>query len=45
MAMNAINIDGAKRTICHNCVDEICMGGKPKKLKKVQHSTVFITYE
>ena len=43
MAMHAINLDGAERKICHNCVDELWMGGKPKKLKKVQHSTVYRT--
>ena len=31
-----------ERKICHNCIDEIWMGGKPKKLKMVQHSTVYI---
>ena len=45
MAMHAIDIDGAERNICHNCVDELWMGYKPKKLKKVQHSTVYITDE
>ena len=45
MDMHAINIDGAERNICHNCVDEIWMGGKPKKFKKVQHSTVYRTEE
>ena len=39
-AVHAIDLDGAERNIFHNCVDELCMGGKPKKLKKVQHSTV-----
>ena len=41
MAMHAIDIDVAERKICHNCVDEIWMGGKHKKLKKVQYSTVY----
>ena len=45
MAMHAINLDGAERKICHNCVDELWMGGKPKKLKKMQHSTVYRTDE
>ena len=45
MAMHAIDIDVAERKICHNCVDEIWMGGKPKKLKKVKHSTVYRTDE
>ena len=45
MAMHEINLDGAERKIFHNCVDEIWMGGKPDKLKKVQHSTVYRTDE
>ena len=43
VAMHVIDLDGAERKICHNCIDEICMGGKTKKLKKVQHSTVYRT--
>ena len=43
--MHAINIDRAEFKICHNCVDEIWMGGKSKKLKMVQHSTVYRTDE
>ena len=39
--MHAIDIEGAEWKICHNCVDEIWMGGKPKKLKKVQHITLY----
>ena len=42
VAMHAINLDGAEQNICHNCVDEPWMGGKPKKLKMVQNSTVYI---
>ena len=45
VAMHMINLDGAERKICHNCVDDIWMGGKPKKLKKVQHKTVYRTDE
>ena len=45
VAMYEINLDGAERKICHNCVDNIWMGGKPEKLKKVQHSTVYRTDE
>ena len=41
--MQVISLDGAERNIFHNCVDEIWTGGKPKKLKKVQHSNVYIT--
>ena len=43
--MHAVDLDRAEFKICHNCVDEIWMGGKPKKLKMVQHSTVYRTYE
>ena len=40
MAMHAIDLDRADFKICHNCVDELWLGGKSKKLKMVQHSTV-----
>ena len=40
MDILAINLDGAEWKICHDCIDEIWMGGKPKKLKKAQHTTV-----
>ena len=43
--MHAIDLDGAKRKICHNCVDDLWMGGKPKKLNMAQHSTVYRTDE
>ena len=43
VAMHDIDIDGAERKICHNCVDELWTGGKPKKSKNVQHSTVYRT--
>ena len=45
MAMHEIDIDGVERKICHNCVDKIFMGGKPEKLKKVQHRTMYRTEE
>ena len=45
MAMYDNDLDGAERKICHNCVDKIWMGGKPVKLNKVQHSTVYRTDE
>ena len=45
VAMHEIDLDGAEQKICHNCVEEIWMGGKPEKLKKVQHSTVYRTDE
>ena len=41
VAMHDIDIDGAERKICHGCVDKIQMVGKPEKLNKVQHSTVY----
>ena len=41
--MHVVYLDGAEPKICYNCVDEIWMGGKIKKLKKVQHSTVYRT--
>ena len=43
VVMHEINLDGAERKICHNFVDELWMGSKPEKLKKVQHSTVYRT--
>ena len=45
MAIHEIDLDGAERKICRNCVDEIWMGGKPVKLKKVKYSTVYRTEE
>ena len=45
VAMHDINIYGAGLNICQDCVDELWMGGKPEKLNKVQHSTVYRTYE
>ena len=43
--MHDIDIDGAEQKICCNCVDELWMGGKPEKLKKLQHSNVYSTEE
>ena len=40
VTMHEIDLDGAEKNIFHNCVDELWMGGKPNKLKKVQHSTM-----
>ena len=45
MAMHKIDLDGADLNICRDCVDKLWMGGKPRKLKKVQHSTVYRTDE
>ena len=36
-----IYLDREERKICCNCVDDLWIGGKPDKLKKVQHSTVY----
>ena len=43
MAMHEIDLDGAELRICCECVDKLCMGGKPDKLKKVQHITLYRT--
>ena len=43
--MHEINLDGAELKICFDCVDELWVGGKPEKLKKVQHSTMYSTYK
>ena len=39
--MHEINIDRAERKICRDCVDELWIGGKPEKLKKLGHSIVY----
>ena len=41
MAMHEIDLDGAERDIFRNCVDKLLMGGKPDKLNKVGHRTVY----
>ena len=43
VAMHEIKLVGVERKICGECVDDRQMGGKPKKLKIVQHSTVYRT--
>ena len=40
VAMHEIDLDGAERNICHNCVDELRMGGNTDKFNKVVHSTM-----
>ena len=45
MAMYEIDIDGAERKICCDCVDKLQMGDKPEKLKNLGHSTVYSTEE
>ena len=41
MAMREICLDGAERKICLGFVDDLHMGGKPDKLKKMGHVTVY----
>ena len=43
--MHEIDLDGAELKICRNCVEKLWMGGKPDKLKKVGHITVYRTNE
>ena len=43
--MYDIYLDIAERNICRGCVDNLWMGGKPDKLKKVGHRTVCSTGE
>ena len=43
--MHDIDFDGSELKICCDCVEKLWMGGNPEKLKKVQHSTVYRTYE
>ena len=43
--MQYIELDGAKRNIFCECIDNLRMGGKPKQSKMVQHSTVYRTDE
>ena len=38
--MHKISLDGAERKICNDCVEELWMEGKPKKLDKLRQSTV-----
>ena len=39
--MHEIDLDGAEQKICRTFIDNRRMGGKPKKSKMVQHSTVY----
>ena len=41
VAIYDIDLDGAEQNICFNWVAEFQMGGKPEKLKKLGHSTVY----
>ena len=41
MAMHEIDLGGAERKLFCDCVDDIRMGGKPEKLKKVGNITVY----
>ena len=39
MVMHKVELDGAERMVCRNCVDKLQMGGNTEKFKKVGHST------
>ena len=39
--MHEIDLDGAERKICRNCVDKLWMGGNPDKLKNLGHTTMY----
>ena len=41
VAMHEINLDRVELKICWDCVDKLWIGGKPVRLKKVQHITVY----
>ena len=43
MDMHEIDLDGAERKTCSDCVEKIWMEGKPDKLNMVGHSTVYST--
>ena len=45
VAVHVVDLDGSERKICCNCVNELWMVGTPKKLKMVQHRTVYRTDE
>ena len=41
VAMHDIELDGSKRKICRECIDDLWMGVKFEKLKMMQDSTVY----
>ena len=41
VAMYDIGLDRAERNICCDFVDKLRMGGKPNRLKKVVHITLY----
>ena len=41
VAMHEINLDEAEQKIFRDCIDKLWIGGKPDKLNKVGHSTVY----
>ena len=41
--MHKINLDKAEQKVCHDYFDELWIGGKPEKLKKVVPSIVYRT--
>ena len=41
VAMHDIELDRSERKICHECIDDLLMGGKFEKRKMMQDSTVY----
>ena len=41
VAMHEIEFDRSERKICHECIDDLSMGGKFEKSKMMQDSTVY----
>ena len=41
VAMHEIELDISKHKICHECIDDLSMGGKFEKSKMMQDSTVY----
>ena len=39
--MHEIELDRSEQKTCRKCIDDLWMGGKPEKLKMMQHSTVY----
>ena len=45
VAMHEIELDGSERKIFRECIDDLRMGNKFKKLKMIQDSTLYIMDE
>ena len=45
VAMIEINLDITERKICRDCVEKLRVWGNTGKFKKVEHSTVYMTYK